>query len=69
MKKIIVEYLLKPSLRAPLIPPYIISLNFPTFRLIIPLKIRLVQNFNYLCIDKYALTDKNEQLFYDIQAF
>ena len=49
---------LKPSLSAPLIPTYIVSLNFPTFRLIIPLKIRLVQNFNYFCVEKYALTDK-----------
>lgn len=42
---------------------------FPTFRLKIPLKILLVRNFNYFCVDKYALTDKNEQLFNDIQSF
>ena len=28
-----------------------------------------VRKFNYFCVDKYALTEKNEQLFNDIQSF
>ena len=28
-----------------------------------------VRKFNYFCIEKYALTEKNEQLFNDIQPF
>ena len=28
-----------------------------------------VRKINYLCVEKYALTEKNEQLFTDIQPF
>ena len=42
---------------------------FPTFRLIFLLKKAVFEKNNYFCIVKYALTDKNEQLSYDIQAF
>ena len=42
---------------------------FPTFRLIFILKKAVFEKNNYFCIVKYALTDKNEQLSYDIQAF
>ena len=28
-----------------------------------------VRKFNYFCVEKYALTEKNEQLFNDIQPF
>ena len=30
-------------------------------------KQRLVQKNDYFCVEKYALTEKNEQLFNDIQ--
>ena len=58
MNKIIVEYLFKAIFKCYTYPNLHYFTYFPTFRLIIPLKIRLVQNFNYLCVDKYALTDK-----------
>lgn len=32
-------------------------------------KITFVPFFDYFCVEKYALTDKNEQLFTDIQPF
>ena len=32
-------------------------------------KILVVPFFDYFCVEKYALTDKNEQLFTDIQPF
>ena len=32
-------------------------------------KMQFVRKFNYFCVGKYALTDKNEQLFNDIQSF
>ena len=28
-----------------------------------------VRKFNYFCVEKYALKEKNEQLFNDIQPF
>ena len=33
------------------------------------LKILVMPNFIYICVEKYALTDKNEQLLTDIQPF
>lgn len=30
---------------------------------------QFVRKFNYFCVEKYALTEKNEQLFNDIQLF
>ena len=33
------------------------------------LKVPVVSFFNYFCVEKYALTDKNEQFFTDIQPF
>ena len=32
-------------------------------------KQRLVQKNDYFCVEKYALTDNNEQLFNNIQPF
>ena len=32
-------------------------------------KMPFVQKINYFCVEKYALTGKNEQLFNDIQPF